>query len=128
MQIILKKSYSRNRILICNIHHNDEHLLKTRSTYIESIDLIIRIFIEIIHDILSPSRESIDIIIEIHISPVDDEVIRSLISPLYIICHHHRISLFLCNLIDPLDVVLYLISELLSRELGHKSNSSELVY
>lgn len=102
-------------------------LLKTRSPYIKSVDLIISILIEVIHDILRPPRESVDIVIEIHIPPVDDEVIRSRIISLDIVCHHHAISLFLGDLVDPLDVVLYLVSELLSRELRHSLESSRYI-
>ena len=92
-------------------------LFKIWSSNIKSI--LISIFIKIIHYILIPTRECINIIIEIHISPIDNKIIRSILSSFDIICHHNTVSLFFRNLINSFDIILYLVGKFLSRKLRH---------
>ena len=77
---------------------------------------IIGSFIEVIHDILTPPREGVEVVIEAHIAPVDDEVIIRVLClrPTDIVRHHDRVALLFGNLVNPLDIFLDFISEVLS--------------
>jgi hypothetical protein len=96
--------------------------------YIRTEPITITFFIEIIHNILIPSSEGIHVIIETHIPPIDDEIIRNILTASCDeVCHHNREALFLSDLINAMDIILYLCGKLISRDRRHRENKVDVV-
>ncbi len=96
--------------------------MKVRGFWSESI--AIAFFIEVIQNILIPASERIHRIIEAHISPVDYEIIGTIILIISRdeIRHHNRKSLLLCDLINAMNIVLNFLGKFFSTDICHRSN------
>ncbi len=96
--------------------------MKVRGFWSESI--AIAFFIEVIQNILIPASERIHRIIEAHISPVDYEIIGTIILIISRdeIRHHNRKSLLLRDLINAMNIVLNFLGKFFSTDICHRNN------